>query len=298
MKSNLEEIEKEFEGTVGISVKNLGTGEEAIVNGSIIFHLASVLKIPAMVELYRQVDAGNISLDDKIEMTNYARVPGSGIIKELTPGLEMTVRDYRTLMMMISDNTATDMIVDLVGKEKINNTMIELGLKDTMVATCREILFEILGLRDVDPKELTIDFFNETIKKRREGKRKPSEKPRRKLDNVSTPIEMMKLLEKIYKGEAASRESCDEIMALMKRCKTGQNRISKHLPRDDIELAHKTGTISGVVNDVGIVFPKNKDPYIICVFTKDIEGESEIYVPIGEEAIAKTSKIVYEFFAT
>jgi len=293
LKSNLEEIEKEFEGTVGISVKNLGTGEEAMVNGSIIFPLASVLKIPAMVELYRQVDAGNISLDDKIEMTNYARVPGSGIIKELTPGLEMTVRDYRTLMMMISDNTATDMIIDLLGKEKINNTLIELGLKDTMVATCREILFEILGLRDVDPKELTIDFWDETKKKIS----KPSERHKRTLDNISTPLEMMKLLEKIYKGEAASRESCDEIMALMKRCKTGQNRISKHLP-DDIELAHKTGTISGVVNDVGIVFPKNKAPYIICVFTKDIEGESEIYVPIGEETIAKASKIVYECLAT
>ena len=227
-------------------------------------------------------------------MTNYARVPGSGIIKELTPGLEMTVRNYSTLMIIISDNTATDMIVDLLGKEKINNTMIELGLKETRVTTCREILFEILGLCDVDPKEWTIDFWNETEKKMREEKSKPSEKPRRKFDNVSTPLEMMKLLEKIYRGEAASRESCDEIMALMKRCRTGQNRISKHLPIDDIELAHKTGTISGVVNDVGIVFPKDKEPYIICVFTKEIEGE---HVPIGEEAIAKASKIVYECFA-
>ncbi len=117
LKSKLEGIEKEFEGTIGIAVKNLGTGEEAIVNGDIIFPLASVFKIPVIATLYRQVDAGNISLDANIEMTDYSRVPGSGVLKELSSGLEMTVRDYRTLMMMISDNTATDMVVDLLGKE-------------------------------------------------------------------------------------------------------------------------------------------------------------------------------------
>jgi len=298
LKFNLEEIEKDFEGTLGITAKNLGTGEEAIVNGDIIFPLASVFKIPVIVTLYRQVDAGNISLDDKIEMTDYARVPGSGVLKELSPGHEMTIRDYRTLMMLISDNTATDMVVDLLGKENINNTMIELGLKDTRITTCREILFSFLGLVDVEPNEWTIELWNETIKKMRDECYKPPEKPRRKTDNVTTPNEMMKLLEKIYKGEAASKGSCDEIIELMKKCQTGKNRISKYLPRDEVKIAHKTGTIKGVANDVGIVFPKEKEPYIICVFTKDIEGEPEIYVPIGEKAIATASKIIYDCFVT
>jgi len=296
LKTNLEGIEKDFEGTIGITAKTLGTGEEAIVNGDILFPLASVFKIPVIVTLYRQVDAGNISLDAKIEMTDYARVPGSGVLKELSPGHEMTIRDYRTLMMLISDNTATDMVVDLLGKENINNTMIELGLKDTRITTCREILFSLLGLANVDTKEWTIDLWNETIKKRRDEGYTPPEELRRKMDNVTTPNDMMKLLEKIYKGEAASRSSCDEILELMKKCQTGKNRISKHIPRDEIKIAHKTGTITGVVNDVGIVFPKEKEPYIICVFTKDIEGEPEIYVPIGEKAIATASKIAYDCF--
>ena len=296
LKTNLEGIEKDFEGTIGITAKNLGTGEEAIINGDILFPLASVFKIPVIVTLYRQVDNRNISLDDKIEMTDYARVPGSGVLKELSPGHEMTIRDYRTLMMLISDNTATDMVVDLLGKENINNTMIELGLKDTRITTCREILFSFLGLADVDTTKWTIDLWNETIKKRREEGYTPPEELRRKMDNVTTPNDMMKLLEKIYKGEAASRSSCDEILELMKKCQTGKNRISKNIPRDEIKIAHKTGTIKGVVNDVGIVFPKEKEPYIICVFTKDIEGEPEIYVPTGEKAIATASKIVYDSF--
>ncbi|GAH39574.1 unnamed protein product, partial [marine sediment metagenome] len=82
-----------------------------------------------------------------------------------------------------------------------------------------------------------------------------------------------------------------------KKCQTGNNRIWKYLPKDGVEVAHKTGTVNGVVNDVGIVFPKGKAPYILCVFTKDIvnEGNREI-VAIGEEAIAKVSKIAYEYF--
>jgi beta-lactamase class A len=109
---------------------------------------------------------------------------------------------------------------------------------------------------------------------------------------------MMRLLEKIHGGEAASRDSCDEILALMKRCQTGGNRILKYLPRDKVEVAHKTGTVKGVVNDVGIVYPKDKDPYIVCVFTKGIASceEGWEFVEDGEEAIAKVSKAAYEEF--
>lgn len=294
IKEEIEKIADGFKGTLGVGVKHLGTGEEVLFNRDELFQLASVFKVPVIVTLYRQSEDGKISLDDKRIMTDYARVPGSGVIKDLTPGLELTVRDYRTLMMMISDNTATDTIVSLVGKENVNDTMHQLGLKNTKISTCREILFGLIGLSDVDPKEWTMQLWNETIKKMREGTLKPPEKPRMDVDNVSTPWEMMRLLEMIYRGEAASRDSCDEIIELMKKCQTGENRIWRYLPRDTVEVAHKTGTVNGVVNDAGIVYPKGKDPYIVCVFTKDISDDNPI--PIGEEAIAKVSKTAYDHF--
>lgn len=280
-----------LEGTIGVAVKHLETGEEFLIEGDTLFPMASVFKVPVIITLYKQVEEGKINLDEKIEMTDYARVPGSGLLKQLTPGLGMPVRDYRTLMMIISDNTATDMIVNLVGKENVNETMRKLGLKKTRIMTCREILFELAGLGDIPPEDRTIERFNKRVRRRRPDR--GSQRVERKWDNVSTPRDMMLLLEKICKGEATSRSSCDEIIDLMKRCQTGRNRIWKYLPRGEVEVAHKTGTVRGVVNDVGIVFPHEKEPYILCCFTKELSANSD-----GEEAIATVSKIAYEHFTT
>jgi beta-lactamase class A len=232
---------------------------------------------------------GKVSLHEKLVMTEYSRVPGSGIIRQLTPGLEMTIRDLRTLMMMISDNTATDMIVDLVGKENVNETMLQLGLENTNISTCREILFETAGLSDISRIDRTYKLYYEKTQKRKEEK--GPRKVERTLSNTTTPRDWKILLEKVYRGEAASRNSCDDIIDLMKRCQTGANRLRKYLPRDEVEVAHKTGTVRGVVNDVGIVFPKEKEPYVICGLSKELADNSD-----GEEAIATVSKIVYEYF--
>jgi len=305
LKEQIVEVADRLRGTLGVAVKNLETGEETTVNGDEIFQLASVFKVPVIVTLYRQVDAGEIDLDERVEMTDYARVPGSGIIKELTPGLKLTIRDYRTLMMMISDNTATDMVVSLVGKEMVNDAMLELGLRNTKISTCRDLLFELAGMGDVDSEKRTIQLFYETMKKIQEGKIGRPRRMEMEKDNVSTPDDMMTLLEKIYRGEAASEEGCEEIIALMKRCQTGENRIWKQLPRDRVEVAHKTGTVMGVVNDVGVVFPKDGDPYVLCAFTKNLVGEDVRSITPkeisegtarGEEAIAMVSRIVYDYF--
>ena len=144
LEEEIEKVSEDLEGTLGVAIKNLGTGKEYMLNADESFYFASVYKLPVLVELYRQVEEEMIELDEKLLMTRYAWRGGSGVLKELSPGLEMTIRDYRTLMMLISDNTATDMVVDLLGKENINNTMLELGLKDTRISTCREILFSFL----------------------------------------------------------------------------------------------------------------------------------------------------------
>ena len=265
LESKIKEVSESLEGKLGVAVKHLGTGEEHLLNADESFYFASVYKLPVLVELYRQAEEGKVDLDEELLLTKYAWRGGSGVIKELSPGLKMKVRDYRTLMMIISDNVAAQICACLVRNENTNNTMKELGLKNTVVG----------------------------------GGWTPH-----KEGNVTTPRDMMVLLEKVYRGEAASRGSCTKIIELMKKCQTGENRIWKYLPRDRVEVAHKTGTISGVVNDVGIVFPKGCEPYVICVFTKDIKGWDKGYekwaegggITQGEEAIAKISKGAYDQF--
>jgi beta-lactamase class A len=278
LKEKIEEVADGLEGTLGVAVKHLGTGKEVLINGDDLFPLASALKVPVLITLYRQVDEGKIGLDDKLVMTEDAKVAmGGGILQHLTPGLEMVVRDYGTLMMMISDNTATVMLVDLVGRGNINETMRRLEVKTNIVVS-REHFYEMARQRRQDQES--------------------------QLVNMMTPRDMMALLEKLYRGEAASRSSCDDIIDLMKRCQTGENRLRKYLPRDKVEVADKTGTNairrigSGArayiaVIDVGIVFPKERDPYIICCFSKDLSENDD-----GEEAIATVSKFVYEHFVS
>jgi beta-lactamase class A len=99
-----------FDGKLGISVKNLGSGEVASLNGGELFPTASVFKVPVIVELYRQVDAGTISLDEKVALVERDKVPGSGILRELGEGLEFSMQDLIELMMILSDNTATDLL--------------------------------------------------------------------------------------------------------------------------------------------------------------------------------------------
>jgi len=286
LKDKIIEITHGLEGTIGIAVKHLQTGEEVLVEGDTLFPTASVFKLPLLVELYRQVEEGYISLDQRLVMTEEARVPGSGILRELSPGLEMKVRDYVTLMMMLSDNTATDMLLDLVGIENVDKNLRRMGFDKTrVVASCGDMLFDLAGLGDLKPEERSLRVYMERRKFNPNSKSLGVEN-----NDVTTPKEMMRLLEEIFSGKVLSRGSCDAILETMKKCQTGSNRIPKYLPREKVEMARKTGSLSGIVNDVGVIYLREKgEQYILCAFTMGLAKSSE-----GEEAIAKVSKIVYD----
>lgn len=279
-----------FEGKLGISVKHLGTSEAASLNGDDLFPTASVFKVPVIVELYRRVEAGTLSLEDKIIMREREKIPGSGILKELSEGLELTVRDLTELMMILSDNTATDILTEIVGKENVNATLRDLGLSKTrVVVDCRDILFDLVGLGGIPDEEKTVELFDERS-------RTVTEEASWSLgvieNNVTTPNEMLRLLEMIVNGKAAGRESCDAILETMGRCQTGQYRIIKHLPKEKVDFAHKTGSLPGIRNDVGIVTVREiGERYIISCFTM---GAADNYA--AEEAIASASKEIFEYF--
>ncbi len=280
-----------FDGVLGVSVKHLGTGEEASHNGDRLFPTASVFKVPVLVEFFRQTEAGTLSPDEVVVLREADKVPGSGVLKELSEGLRVSLRDLLSLMMMVSDNTATDLIAGRVGFDNVNKTLDELGLRRTRVVRyCREILFDLVGVNDLPLEEMTIGLFGEVSEAREYG---GSWSLGVEDNDVTTPNEMNRLLEMIVDGEAAGRESCDEILGIMGKCQTGQYRIPKYLPTKKLVLQRKTGSLPGIRNDVAVVTVKETgERYVISCFTM---GAEDVYE--AEEVIAQVSRAVYEYFA-
>ena len=281
---------KGFEKVLGVAVKHLGTGEEVGFNGEELFPTASVFKVPVIVELYRQAEAGGLNLDSKLVLKDSLKVPGSGILKELSEGLEVTVRDLSRLMMILSDNTATDMIVERVGKENVNATMRRLGLNKTLVvADCRDLLFDLVGENSLPDEEKTLDRYLQLAKA---GANKGSWSLGTERNDVSTPLEMNKLLELIVEGQAAGRAGCDAILATMEKCQTGEYRVPKYLPAEKVKMNRKTGSLPGIRNDVGVITVlATGERYCISCFSK---GAQDVYA--AEEAIARVSRSVYQYF--
>jgi beta-lactamase class A len=278
-----------LEGVYAFSVKHLGTGEAFSVNGGEALPTASVFKVPLVVELYRQVEGGEVSLDQRYILRDADKVPGSGVLRELTEGLEITLSDLTTLMMIVSDNTATDIILGIVGAERVNSAMRGLGLNETAIsASCRDIIFAGVGGSDLPDEERTLARYEELAAdaRRRGGF---SGKTR---NNVSTTDEMTALLGLIAEGRAAGRGSCEAILGLMAKCQTGEVRIAKYLPRDAVRVCHKEGTRLRLRNDVGVVtLLGSGERWALSCFTNEV-GD----VNAAEEAIAVVSKNVYDYF--
>ncbi len=278
-----------LEGVYAFSVKHLGTGEAASVNGEEVLPTASVFKVPLVVELYGQVERGEVSLDERYVLRDADKVPGSGILRELSEGLELTLSDLATLMMIVSDNTATDVILGLVGMERVNSAMRGLGLEKTVIAaSCRDIIFDGVGGFGLPDEERTLARYEELAA---EARRRGGFTAKTR-NNVSTADEMTRLLGLIAEGMAAGRASCDAIMGLMAKCQTGEARIAKYLPRNMVRVCHKEGTRLRLRNDVGVVtLLGSGERWALSCFTNEV-GD----VNAAEEAIARVSRNVYDYF--
>ncbi|MEM4481773.1 MAG: serine hydrolase [Desulfurococcaceae archaeon] len=292
MTDNLEKIIQEtslkfierYKARVGIGVKDLKSGKEYYINGDIRFQPASVFKIFILSTLYDQAVKGNVDLDKMISIDDQEISPGSGILRHFTGKYSFKIRDLAGLMMILSDNTATDLILNLVGKDNVNETIKRYGLHDSKVVySCKELIFKALGTSD--PRLL--------------ARRLKSRRPKIDLDflrnyetnNVTTPRDIVKILELLYYRKILTPVACNEIIDIMKRCQTGEARMKRYLP-PSVEVAHKTGTIAGIVNDAGIVFCGKRD-FILAIFLNEIPLRNGRYVAIGEDFIAKLSYKVY-----
>ena len=196
---------------------------------------ASLIKLPILAVAFKAVGEKRISLEDKVIIRRQDIVGGSGELKSLTLPYELTLKELLEFMIVASDNTATNKVIDLLGFKYINNGFKELGLKNTSLA--REMM----------------DF-----RRRRKG-----------VENYTSCQDIVYIFEKIYNKKLINKDFSCLALSFLKKQKVS-DRIPHYLPKS-VVVAHKTGLEKGVVHDAGIVFAPKSD-YIICVLMKDIKS--------------------------
>lgn len=254
--------------TMGIALRHLQRGDEILINADDSFPMASVLKIPVLVEAFRQIEAGKFNLDDRWELTTAEKNLPSGTLTFFDDGLMPTVRDLLTLMIIISDNTATDMVIHRVGLEAINATMHDLGLTTIhLPLTIRGIFESILPSADPtqDQYELAKSYAGFELPPDAAGFSTGPD------NNVSTPRHMTDLLEMIFDGRAGSRTACDGMLGVLLKQQLN-DRLPRFLP-PGTRVAHKTGTLGGHRNDAGIIYVNdetgpNANQVALTIFSK------------------------------
>ncbi|HJU65584.1 MAG TPA: class A beta-lactamase [Gemmatimonadaceae bacterium] len=286
-------------GKVGVGVIHLETGRELFVNRDEPFPMASTYKVPIAVQLLTKVDSGRVRLDSLVTLQPSDLHPGSGTLTELfdDPGVALSLRNLLELMLIISDNSATDVVLRTAGAgAAVNARLKTLGVSGVSVdRPTVNLIADAIGVKNLPPeKELTIKRFGELVRAVPEPDRKAaSEAFYRDRRDTSTPEGMARLLEKIWRKQALSPASSDLLLDIMLRCTTGAARIKGYLP-PDTPVMHKTGTLGiGVANDVGIIrLPGDAGHVAVAVFVK----ESTLDTPTQERAIAQISRAVYDYF--
>lgn len=251
--TEVETIARRLDGVMGVAIKDLTTGEEISIDDQLVFPTGSSIKIPVLIELQKQASAGKYKLTDQRWVERSTKVGGSGVVVNFGDHTsQLSLNDLAVLMIVLSDNTATNMLIDQVGMANVNRTMDELGLRQIR-----------LKRKMIDPAASA-----------------------RGDENTATPREAMILMEKLYRGEAAGRQVSDDALKILKLRKSSP--IPRLLPAG-IEIANKPGGIEGATCDWAVVFVPNR-PYAIAVMT-NFNGEG------ADEAIAKVSKLAFDYFA-
>jgi beta-lactamase class A len=291
LKSQIQNIRQSFPGDMAIYMNNLKTGEEIAIDADSVYETFSVIKIPIMAEVLRQAEAGKFSLDDRITLkASDERLP-SGLLYTLQPGLNPTIRDLITLMIIISDNVATDLLADKVGRTNITAYMRELGLKDTSIKFS-DLDWDRTWLGTLDPSyknaagDKTIQFpFGKYSEEQIQSAFGQTIYNGGIYFGHSTAREIGHLLEMIQQNKLVSKPSSEFMLATLEKQQVN-NRFPKYLR--DVLVAHKTGDGQPfIANDAGILFIKDQ-PVVLVVFTGHHRGETETL----HDAIARVAALV------
>lgn len=229
LRAELARIADETPGVVGAAVVDLTTGERLGVNDTLVFPQGSAIKVPVLIEMHRQAEAGRLRLDDRVPVRAADRAGGSGVLQFFGDGSsELSLRDLATLMIVLSDNTATNLLIGRLGMESVNRTLSEMGLRRTRLQRMM-----------IRPRESA-----------------------RGMENLSTPAEAAELMARLDRCRIpVSAAACAEIRRTLEIPKEGP--FPSAIPAG-VRVAWKPGDLSGVATAWGLVALPGR-PYAVAV---------------------------------
>ncbi len=274
-KSNQQQLKEKItnqlatqEGVFAVAFKDLSTGETLFINEHEPFHAASTMKTPVMIEVFKQAAEGRWKLSDSVEVINEFKSIVDGSPYSLSPeddseqnlytlvGKKRTVYDLMYDMIIVSSNLATNIVIEYVDAKKVTQTMRDLGAPDIQV---------LRGVEDQKAYE--------------QG-----------LNNTTTAYDLLVIYEKIARGQAVSPEASEQMIDILLNQKFN-DIIPAHLPRE-VNVAHKTGFITGVHHDSGIVMLPDGKKYVLVLLSKNMTD-----MDAGTASLAEVSKLIYDYVA-
>lgn len=245
-----------FPGVVGLVVADLSGGDELRINENERFLAASLIKLPILWEFFRQVGAGLATTAERLTLSDADKVGGAGILQDLDAGLSPTLKDVATLMITLSDNTATNLLIERLGLAAINQTI------------------EALGLKHTELQRKLMDY----------------ERARQGFENFTSPADIAELLHLMHDPnrlpDHLSADSRRAMIAILKR-QQRRNKLPTYLPPEAV-LAHKTGEIPGCEHDAGILY-REDGAVLVAVLTKQLDNNRD-----GIRLCAEIGKLVYD----
>jgi len=253
-------------GTFAVAYFNLKNGDSFTINGDTVFHAASTMKTPVMIEVFKQADKGKFNLTDSLLIKNEFKSIVDGSLYSLDSlndseseiyrciGQKRSIYDLMYQMIINSSNLSTNIIVDLVGAKNIMKTMRQLGAKNIRV------------LRGVEDQKAFDAGMN----------------------NVTTAKDLMILFKAIGEKKVVSPSACDSMIKILKDQK--HNKVIPALLPNDVEVAHKTGSITGVQHDSGIVFLPDGKKYVLVILSKNLSDPDS-----AVKSMAKVSGMIYDY---
>jgi len=265
LKADIDSLLDTTEGNFAVAFKNISSGEELLINERREFHAASTMKTPVMLELFRRAELGEFSLEDSLLVKNSFRsiVSGAPFSLDINQdsgdtlysqlGSRVSIRDLMVDMIINSSNLATNLLIELVDARKVTATMRKLGAQDIMV---------LRGVEDIEAYEAG-------------------------LSNTTTAYDLLLLFEKLAEGNYISEAANEEMLAILLQQQF--NDIIPALLPEGTQVAHKTGSITGVQHDSGLVLLPDGRKYVLVLLSDELEDPKQ-----GVATLAKLSRLIYD----